>query len=72
MYYFPFFYVNTPPRFSLLSLLLVNQSLSMSFTCSWARGDSVVMTSDDVAFVLNVTRDIEEGRLGAHNAPSLG
>ena len=35
-------------------------------------GDSVVVTSDDIAFVLNVTRGIEEGRLGAHNAPSLG
>ena len=30
------------------------------------------MTSDDVVFVLNVTKDIEEGRLGSHNAPSLG
>jgi hypothetical protein len=63
-----------PTSFNRQALRMVSQLTCMGIRrCrSHARGDSVVMTSDDVAFVVNVTRDIEEGRLGAQNAPSLG
>ena len=61
----------SPTSLTHAALRLVPQATCMRHRrCrSHARGDSVVMTDDDVAFVINVTRDVEAGRLGAHNAP---
>ena len=36
---------------------------------SHARGDSVHLTQDDLQFILNVTKEVQEGIIGEHNAP---
>ncbi len=60
-----------PTSLSRLSLMAVSQEQCMRVRrCrSHARGDSVAVTGADVEFVLNITREVEAGRLGAHNAP---
>jgi hypothetical protein len=52
-----------------LRLISIEACMKRRKCRSHARGDSVQVTPLDLLFILNVTRDVESGVLGSHNAP---